>query len=102
MSQCTFKTATEKKIFSKFFCLLLFEALASFFKDKKSSRSCKTVGIEVFSYLFCLMIEGSADRDPDLYLVQMDTDRGGPKTSGSATLSPRPGKASQDTQPAEK
>jgi hypothetical protein len=33
----------------KFFCLLLFEGtLTSFFEDKKSKRSHKTVGIKVF------------------------------------------------------
>jgi hypothetical protein len=35
--------------FPKFFCLFLFESLfTSFFKDKKSLRSHKTVGIDVF------------------------------------------------------
>ncbi len=39
---------------------VLFEATCtSFFKDKKSQRSHKTVGIMVFSYYFCLMIEWS-------------------------------------------
>jgi hypothetical protein len=38
----------------KFFCLLLFEGtFTSFFKDKKSKRSNKTVGIKVF-FLFLL------------------------------------------------
>ncbi len=49
------KTNLKKKIF----CILLFEGtLASFFKDIKSKRSHKTVGIKVFK-LFLLMIEGS-------------------------------------------
>jgi hypothetical protein len=42
--------ANEKPIFFliKFFCLLLFEgAFTAFFKDKKSKRSHKTVGIKV-------------------------------------------------------
>ncbi len=39
----------QKTIFSKFFCLLLFEAIfTSFFKDEKSQRSHKTIGIKVF------------------------------------------------------
>jgi hypothetical protein len=37
----------------KFFCLLLFEGtFTSFFKDKKSLRSHKTVEIEVFLAIF--------------------------------------------------
>jgi hypothetical protein len=37
----------------KFFCLLLFEgAFTSFFKDKKSKRSHRTVGIKVFLTIF--------------------------------------------------
>jgi hypothetical protein len=37
----------------KFFCLLLFEGtFTSFFKDKKSKRSHKTVGIKVFLTIF--------------------------------------------------
>ena len=44
----------------KFFCSLLFEGtFTSFFKDKKSKRSHKTVGITVFSYYFCLLIKRS-------------------------------------------
>jgi hypothetical protein len=38
----------KKLFFSKFFCLFLFEGTCtSFFKDKKSKRSHKTVGIKV-------------------------------------------------------
>ena len=50
----------NKKLISlkKFFCLLLFEGtFTSFFKDKKSKRSHKTVGIKVF-LLFLLDDEG--------------------------------------------
>ncbi len=37
----------------KFFCLLFFKGtLTSFFKDKKSKRSHKTVGIQVFLSIF--------------------------------------------------
>ncbi len=50
----------NKKLFFVFnLLLLLFDGtFTSFFKDKKSYRSKKTVGINVF-YHFCLMIEGS-------------------------------------------
>jgi hypothetical protein len=48
--------ANKNLIFlTKFFCLLLFEdAFTSFFKDKKSKRSHKTVGIQVFLNIFVL------------------------------------------------
>jgi hypothetical protein len=65
--------ANKKLIFFKqFFCLLLFEGtMTSFFKDKKSKRSHKTVGIKFFLD-FCLMIEGSgfgfSEPDPYPYL----------------------------------
>ncbi len=59
-----------------FFCLLLFKGtFTSFFKDKKSSH--KTVGINVFLYYFCLMIEGSGSGRTKTY---------GSYGSGSATL----------------
>jgi hypothetical protein len=55
--------ANKKLIFSKSFFLLirvLFEGtFTSFFKDKKSKRSHRTNRINVFSYYFCLMTEGS-------------------------------------------
>jgi hypothetical protein len=39
--------------FNKFFCILLFEGtLTSFFKDKKSKRSHKTVEIKVLLTFF--------------------------------------------------
>jgi hypothetical protein len=45
--------ASKKLIFKKMICLLLFEGtFTSFFKDKKSKRSKKTVGIKVFLYIF--------------------------------------------------
>jgi hypothetical protein len=41
------------QFFSKFFCLLLFEAtFPSFVKDKKSDRSHKAVGIKGFLSIF--------------------------------------------------
>ncbi len=44
---------TNKKLILSFFSLLLFECtLTSFFKDKKSKRSHKTVGIKVFLAIF--------------------------------------------------
>ncbi len=47
-------------IFSAYY--LLFEGtFTSFFKDKKS-KSHKIVGIHVFSYYFCMIIEGSGSR----------------------------------------
>jgi hypothetical protein len=53
--------ANKKIIFSKkFFCILLFEGtFTSFFQDKKSKRSHKTVEIRFFLLLFFSMIEGS-------------------------------------------
>jgi hypothetical protein len=42
------QNANKKLIFKQFFCVLLFEGtFTSFFKDKKSKRSHKTVGINV-------------------------------------------------------
>jgi hypothetical protein len=44
---------TKKIILKKFFCLLLFEGtFTSFFKDKKSKRSYKAVGIKVLFTIF--------------------------------------------------
>jgi hypothetical protein len=41
------------KLLKKFFCLLLFEGtFTSFFKDKKSKRSHKQIGIKVFLTIF--------------------------------------------------
>jgi hypothetical protein len=52
-SSLTFKTPTKNKFKKKFFCPFLFEVtFASFFKDKKSKRSHKTVGIKVFLAIF--------------------------------------------------
>jgi hypothetical protein len=45
--------ANKKQIFYfKFFCLLFEGIFTSFFKDKKSKRSHKTVGIKVFLTIF--------------------------------------------------
>jgi hypothetical protein len=69
----------------KFFCFLLFEAtFISFFKNKKSKRNHKTVGIKVFlTYFACL----KKDPEPDPYLVIMDPypDPGGSKIYGSGS-----------------
>jgi hypothetical protein len=47
-----FQDANKKLNFcKKFFCLLLFRGtFTSFFKDKKSKRSHKAVGIKVFAW----------------------------------------------------
>jgi hypothetical protein len=44
--------ANKTKLKKKIFCLLLFEDYIIFFKDKKSKRSHKTVGIKVFLTIF--------------------------------------------------
>jgi hypothetical protein len=70
---------TNKKLFKKkVFLLITFEG-TWFFKDKKSQRSHKAVGIKFFLYYFCLGIEGSGSgsRRPKTY---------GSDGSGSATL----------------
>jgi hypothetical protein len=62
--------ANKKTIFKK--CLLLFKGtLASFFKDKKSKRSHKTVGIHTSDYWIQIEIQEAqkhtdpTDLDPD-------------------------------------
>ncbi len=51
ISSLTFKTPTKNLFQKKCFCLLLYEGtFTSFFKDKKTKRSYKTVGIKVVSY----------------------------------------------------
>jgi len=48
-----FKTPTKTNLKKSFFCLLLFEGtFTSFFKDKKSKRSHKTAGINLFLPIF--------------------------------------------------
>ncbi len=43
----------KKLILTKIFCFLLFEGtFSSFFKDKKSKRGHRTVGIKVFLTIF--------------------------------------------------
>jgi hypothetical protein len=45
--------ANEKRIYKKIFCIVLFEGtFISFFKDKKSQRSHKTVEIKGFLTIF--------------------------------------------------
>ncbi len=83
----TFWCGSGSSVNFKFFCLLLFEGtFTSFFKDKKSKRSHKTVGIKVFLNIFVGegfgfgVGSGSIPyRTSDL----MDQDTGGPKTCGS-------------------
>jgi hypothetical protein len=69
---------------TRFFCLFLLEdTFTSFFKDKKSKRSHKSIGIKVLRTSFAWWW-----KDPEPYLWITDPDTGGPKTygSGSATL----------------
>jgi hypothetical protein len=45
----------NKKLILKNFCFLVFDGtLTSFFRDKKSKKSHKTVGIKVLSYFYLL------------------------------------------------
>jgi hypothetical protein len=47
------KKPTKTNFLKHFFCFVLFEGtFTSFFKDKKSKRSPKTVGIKVFLTIF--------------------------------------------------
>jgi hypothetical protein len=47
------KDANKRLVFLKFSCISLFEGtFTSFFKDKKSKRSHKTVEIKVFVTIF--------------------------------------------------
>jgi hypothetical protein len=49
----------QKTYFKKSFSVCYFFEDTSFFKDKKSKRSRKTIGITVFFYYFCLTVERS-------------------------------------------
>ncbi len=73
--------AIKKQFKKKFFSLLLFEGtVTSFFKDKKSKRSHKTVGIKVFSFF---LIDdwriGIWIWIHTCWLMDPDPDPGGPK-----------------------
>ena len=83
----------QSYVFPKFFFSFLFEGtFTSFFKDKKSYRSHKTVRNNVFLTIFVRWrMDPDPDpylwlMDPDPYLWLMDPDPVGPKTCGSATL----------------
>jgi hypothetical protein len=66
----------------KLFCLLLFKGtFASFFTNKRSLRSHKTVEIKVFLTIFAWWWD-----NPDPHIWLTDPDPGGPKTCGSGTL----------------
>ncbi len=85
--------ANKKLIFLQVFLLnTLGRYMYIIFKDKKSKRSHKAVGIKVFLTFFAwCKKDPDPDSEPDLYLWLMDPDPGGPKTcgsggSGSATL----------------
>ncbi len=70
--------ANKKINLKKFVCILLFEGtFTSFFKNKKSKTSRKTVEIKVF---FTIFAQWQKDPEPDPYLWLMDPD---PKTCGS-------------------
>ncbi len=52
-SSVTFKTQKKTNLQKSFFCLLLLEGtFTSFFKDKKTKSSHKTVGFKVFLVIF--------------------------------------------------
>ncbi len=61
LSSLTFKMPTKNYFSKKAFQLITFweGTFTSFFKDEKSKRSHKTVGIKGFSCYFCLLTEGS-------------------------------------------
>ncbi len=79
-SSVTFKTSTKNYFFPSIFCFLLFEGtFTSFFKDKKSQRSHKTVGINFFLTIFAWW---KKDPDPYIWIMDPDADPRGPKTYG--------------------
>ncbi len=89
-----FSSVTNKNGNQNFFCAYYFLKVpyfSSFFKDEKSWRSHKTVGINVFLTNFAWQKDPDPELEPYPYLWLMDPDPGGPKTfgssgSGSATL----------------
>ncbi len=60
----------------------------TFFKDKKSKRSHKLVGIKIF--LLFLLDEKDPDPDPYLWLMDSDPDQGGSKTYDPTDPDPNP------------
>ncbi len=63
----------------KCFCLLLFEGtFTSFYKEKNAQKKSQNSRNQGFSYLFCLMTEGSGSIP-----LTNGSDPGGPKTCGS-------------------
>jgi hypothetical protein len=63
----TFKMPTKIFFFINFLCLFLFEGtLTSFFKDKNSLRSHKTVEIKIFLNFFVCRWK-DPEPDPDSY-----------------------------------
>ncbi len=76
ISSLTFKMPTTR-----------YRTFTSFFKDIKSKRSHKTVGIKFLRTIFAWWSK-EPDPDPYLWLTDPDPDLGGPKTYGSwsATL----------------
>ncbi len=77
----------KKANLKKVFLLLLFEyTFTSFFKDKKSKWSHKTVGIKVFLTIFAWWWK---EPDPDPYLWLMVPDPGGPKQTDPTDPDPQ-------------
>ncbi len=70
--------ANEKNIFALLFFLKV-QLHHFFFKDKKSQRSHKTVGIKVFLTILALWWK-DPDQDPHIWLTDPDANPGGPKT----------------------
>ncbi len=79
-SSLTFKMPTKNNFFAYYFLKV---HLHHFFKDKKSKRSRKAVGIKVFLTIFAWWLK-DPEPDPYLILMDLDPDPGGPKTCGSA------------------
>jgi hypothetical protein len=76
----------QKTNFRKVLMFFTFEGtFTSFFKDKKSKRSHKTVGIQVFLTIFAWW---QKDPDPFLRLVDADPIPGCPNTTSHLTRSP--------------
>jgi hypothetical protein len=74
----------NKKLIQKILLLITFvDTFTSFFKDKKSKRIHKTVGIKVFLTIFACWTFSKQNPDPYLWRMDPDQDPGGPETCGS-------------------
>jgi hypothetical protein len=73
--------ASQKTFFFSFAAYCYLKVHLHNFSKIKSKKRHKTVGIKVFSYYFCLMIEGSGSGSlPHLCLEDPDMDPGCPNT----------------------